>query len=162
MEQEKLYVIEEKTYEAHIDEAVHLYGLLHQLAFLAEKIKDRQDMDNLIDTARRYGKITDQMFDRWSIPGRYLVFGDKAGLARRRPRNCASWIPSVWITRPMRTNPIPDRLTHVSLFSGIGGQNLAEEEASFVMVYPREWANSLFWRSLFHWFHRGISLYGSE
>ena len=29
MEQEKLYVIEEKTYEAHIDEEVHLYGLLH-------------------------------------------------------------------------------------------------------------------------------------
>ena len=37
MEQEKLYVIEEKTYEAHIDEEVHLYGLLHQLAFLAGK-----------------------------------------------------------------------------------------------------------------------------
>ncbi len=29
MEQEKIYVIEEKTYEAHIDEKVHLYGLLH-------------------------------------------------------------------------------------------------------------------------------------
>lgn len=29
MEQEKLYVIEENTYEAHIDEEVHLYGLLH-------------------------------------------------------------------------------------------------------------------------------------
>lgn len=42
MEQEKLYVIEEKTYEAHIDEEVHLYGLLHQLAFLAGKIKDRE------------------------------------------------------------------------------------------------------------------------
>ncbi len=39
MEQEKLYVIEEKTYEAHIDEEVHLYGLLHQLAFLAGKIR---------------------------------------------------------------------------------------------------------------------------
>ena len=50
MEQEKLYVIEEKTYEAHIDEEVHLYGLLHQLAFLAGKIKDRRDMENLIDT----------------------------------------------------------------------------------------------------------------
>ena len=72
MEQEKLYVIEEKTYEAHIDEEVHLYG----------KIKDRRDMENLIDTARRYGEIVDQMFDRWSIPGRYLVFGDKADLAR--------------------------------------------------------------------------------
>ena len=67
MEQEKLYVIEEKTYEAHIDEEVHLYGLLHQLAFLAGKVKDRRDMENLIDTARWYGEIADQMFDRWSI-----------------------------------------------------------------------------------------------
>ena len=25
-------------------------------------------MENLIDTARRYGEIADQMFDRWSIP----------------------------------------------------------------------------------------------
>ena len=59
MKQEKLYVIEEKTYEAHIDEEVHLYGLLHQLAFLAGKIKDRRDMENLIDTARRYGEISE-------------------------------------------------------------------------------------------------------
>ena len=48
MEQEKLYVIEEKTYEAHIDEEVHLYGLLHQLAFLAGKIKDREDVEAFI------------------------------------------------------------------------------------------------------------------
>lgn len=82
MEQEKLYVIEEKTYEVHIDEGVHLYGLLYQLAFLARKIKDHRDMENLIDTARRHGEIADQMFYRWSIPGRYLVFGDKADLAR--------------------------------------------------------------------------------
>ena len=52
MEQEKLYVIEEKTYEAHIDEEVHLYGLLHQLAFLAGKIKDREDVD--LEPLRRY------------------------------------------------------------------------------------------------------------
>ena len=74
MEQEKLYVIEEKTYEAHIDEEVHLYGLLHQLAFLAGKIKNCRDMEKLIDTAWQYGDIADQMFDRWSIPARYLVF----------------------------------------------------------------------------------------
>ena len=32
MEQEKLYVIEEKTYEAHIDEEVHLEWLRNRLA----------------------------------------------------------------------------------------------------------------------------------
>ena len=90
MEQEKLYIIEEKTYEAHIDEEVHLYGLLHQLAFLAGKIKDLRDMENLIDTARHYGEIADKMFDRWKIPGRYLVFGDKADLAQLKTQElCA-------------------------------------------------------------------------
>ena len=78
MEKEKLYVIEEKTYEAHIDEEVHLYGLLHQLAFLAGKIKDREDVEAFIAAAKRYGQIADDKFDAWNIPGRYLVFGDKA------------------------------------------------------------------------------------
>ena len=59
-EQKKLYAIEEKTYEAHVDEEVHLYGLLHQLAVLVGKIKNRRDMENLFDTARRYGKIADR------------------------------------------------------------------------------------------------------
>ena len=88
MEQEKLYVIEEKTYEAHIDEEVHLYGLLHQLAFLAGKIKDRRDMENLIDTARRYGEIAEEKFQGWGIPGRFLVFGVKGMLsAAKNVRN---------------------------------------------------------------------------
>ena len=82
MEQEKLYVIEEKTYEAHIDEEVHLYGLLHQLAFLAGRIKDEEDVFHVLDTAKRYGEIAEEKFQGWDIPGRYLVFGDKADLAR--------------------------------------------------------------------------------
>ena len=86
MEQEKLYVIEEKTYEAQIDEEVHLYGLLHQLAFLAGKIKDREDVEAFIAAAKRYGQIADDKFDAWNIPGRYLVFGDKADLAGMKAR----------------------------------------------------------------------------
>lgn len=95
MEQEKLYVIEEKTYEAHIDEEVHLYGLLHQLAFLAGKIKDRRDMENLIDTARRYGEIADQKFcnhyppyqKAWAAGKRVVKFiGYDAGEGYRRDK----------------------------------------------------------------------------
>lgn len=82
MQQEQLYVIEEKSYEAHIDQKVHLYGLLHQLAFLAGNIKDRQGIENLVKTALWYGKIADQMFNCWNIPGRYLIFGDKTDLDR--------------------------------------------------------------------------------
>ena len=116
MEQEKLYVIEEKTYESHIDEEVHLYGLLHQLAFLAGKVKDRRDMENLIDTARRYGEIADQMFDRWSISGRYLVFGDKADLSQLKALELYELASSMWTVRMTRTSPMSDRFTRASFF----------------------------------------------
>ena len=75
------YVIDSKTYENHINDEVHLYGLLHQLAFLAGKVKDERDMENLLDTATRYGEIAEEKFAAWRIPGRYLVFGDRKDLA---------------------------------------------------------------------------------
>ena len=75
------YVIDSETYEKHIRDEVHLYGLLHQLAFLAGKVKDAEDMANLVETAKHYGEIAEEKFDDWLIPGRYLVFGDRADLA---------------------------------------------------------------------------------
>ena len=75
------YVIDSKTYENHINDEVHLYGLLHQLAFLAEKAKDEKDLENLTETAKRYGEIAEEKFAAWRIPGRYLVFGDRKDLA---------------------------------------------------------------------------------
>ena len=75
------YVIDSKVYETHINDEVHLYGLLHQLAFLAEKAKDEKDLENLAETAKRYGGIAEEKFAAWRIPGRYLVFGDRKDLA---------------------------------------------------------------------------------
>ena len=75
------YVIDSKAYENHINDEVHLYGLLHQLAFLAEKAKDEKDLENLVETAKRYGEIAEEKFAAWRIPGRYLVFGDRKDLA---------------------------------------------------------------------------------
>ena len=75
------YVIDSKTYENHINDEVHLYGLLHQLAFLAEKAKDEKDLENLVETATRYGEIAEEKFAAWRIPGRYLVFGDRSDLS---------------------------------------------------------------------------------
>ena len=86
MKNEKLYLISEDTYHKHIDEEVHLYGLFHQLAFMAGKVKDVDDMINLQDTAIRYGEIADEMFEGWSFPGRYLVYGDKADLSALREK----------------------------------------------------------------------------
>ena len=45
----KLYVINGKTYLNHINDEVHLYGLLHQLAFLAGRIKDEEDVFHVLD-----------------------------------------------------------------------------------------------------------------
>lgn len=75
------HVIDSETYEKHIRDEVHLYGLLHQLAFLAGKVKDAEDMANLVKTAKHYGEIAEEKFDDWLIPGRYLVFGDRSDLA---------------------------------------------------------------------------------
>ena len=75
------YVIDSKVYENHINDEVHLYGLLHQLAFLAEKAKDEKDLENLAETAKRYGEIAEEKFAAWRIPGRYLGFGDRKDLA---------------------------------------------------------------------------------
>ena len=76
----KLYVINGKTYLSHINDEVHLYGLLHQLAFLASRIKDEEDVFHVLDTAKRYGEIAEEKFQGWGIPGRYLVFGDPKDL----------------------------------------------------------------------------------
>ena len=66
----KLYVINGKTYLSHINDEVHLYGLLHQLAFLAGRIKDEEDVFHVLDTAKRYGEIAEEKFQSWGIPDR--------------------------------------------------------------------------------------------
>lgn len=81
MGQDMKYVIDSETYEKHIRDEVHLYGLLHQLAFLAGKVKDEEDMANLVETSKHYGEIAEKKFDDWLIPGRYLAFGDRDDLA---------------------------------------------------------------------------------
>ena len=129
MEQEKLYVIEEKTYEAHIDEEVHLYGLLHQLAFLAGKIKDSRDMENLIDTARHYGEIADQMFDRWSIPGRYLVFGDPKDLKDLMAKELAEATPV-----PVE-EPKPKKYKDEYIIPGYGFRMLVGDIHHLIVLY---------------------------
>ena len=52
----KIYIIDGKTYLSHINDEVHLYGLLHQLAFLAGRITDEEDVFHVLDAAKRYGE----------------------------------------------------------------------------------------------------------
>ena len=86
MGQDMKYVIDSKVYENHINDEVHLYGLLHQLAFLAEKAKDEKDLENLVDTAKRYGEIAEEKFSAWRIPGRRAESGGAHALDRRAER----------------------------------------------------------------------------
>lgn len=64
----KLYVINGKTYLSHINDEVHLYGLLHQLAFLAGRIKDEEDVFHVLDTAKRYRPCWHIAIRRWYAP----------------------------------------------------------------------------------------------
>ena len=65
----KIYIIDGKTYLNHINDEVHLYGLLHQLAFLAGRIKDEEDVFHVLDAAKRYGEIAEEKFQGWGLKG---------------------------------------------------------------------------------------------
>ena len=93
MKQDKLYIISGQTYLDHINDEVHLYGLLHQLAFLAGRIKDEGDVFHLLDTVKRYGEIAEEKFQGWGIPGRYLVFGDPKDLKDLTEKELAEATP---------------------------------------------------------------------
>ena len=80
MKNKKMYVISEDAYHNHIDDKVHLYGLLRQLAFCAAKAKTPLDAARLEENAILFGQIAEDMFKTWNIPGRYLVYGDTADL----------------------------------------------------------------------------------
>ena len=89
----KIYIIDGKTYLSHINDEVHLYGLLHQLAFLAGRIKDEEDVFHVLDAAKRYGEIAEEKFQGWGIPGRYLVFGDPKDLKDLMAKELAEATP---------------------------------------------------------------------
>ena len=89
----KIYIIDGKTYLSHINDEVHLYGLLHQLAFLAGRIKDEEDVFHVLDAVKRYGEIAEEKFQGWGIPGRYLVFGDPKDLKDLMAKELAEATP---------------------------------------------------------------------
>ena len=82
-----------QDYLNHINDEVHLYGLLHQLAFLAGRIKDEEDVFHVLDAAKRYGEIAEEKFQGWGILGRYLVFGDPKDLKDLMAKELAEATP---------------------------------------------------------------------
>lgn len=125
----KIYIIDGKTYLSHINDEVHLYGLLHQLAFLAGRIKDEEDVFHVLDTAKRYGEIAEEKFQSWGIPGRYLVFGDPKDLKDLMAKELAEATPV-----PVE-EPEPRKYRDEYIISGSGFRLLVGDIRRLIVLY---------------------------
>ena len=125
----KIYIIEGKTYLNHINDEVHLYGLLHQLAFLAGRIKDEEDVFHVLDTAKRYGEIAEEKFQGWDIPGRYLVFGDPKDLKDLMARELAEATPVTL------EEPAPKKYRDEYIIPGSGFRMLVGDIHNLIVLY---------------------------
>ena len=125
----KLYIIEGKTYLNHINDEVHLYGLLHQLAFLAGRIKDEEDVFHVLDTAKRYGEIAEEKFQGWDIPVRYLVFGDPKDLKDLMARELAEATPVTL------EEPAPKKYRDEYIIPGSGFRLLVGDIHNLIVLY---------------------------
>ena len=123
------YVIDSKIYENHIKDEVHLYGLLHQLAFLAGKVEDDEDMEDLIEMATRYGVIAEEKFRSWHIPGRYLVFGDPKDLKDLMAKELAEATPV-----PVE-EPKPKKYKDEYIIPGSGFRMLVGDIHHLIVLY---------------------------
>ena len=126
----KLYVINGKTYLSHINDEVHLYGLLHQLAFLAGRIKDEEDVLHVLDTAKRYGEIAEEKFQSWGIPGRYLVFGDPKDLKGLMDKE----LDEVVVVVP-EEEPKPKKYRDEYIIPGSGFRMLVGDIYNLIVLY---------------------------
>ena len=125
----KIYIIDGKTYLNHINDEVHLYGLLHQLAFLAGRIKDEEDMFHVLDAAKRYGEIAEEKFQGWGIPGRYLVFGDPKDLKDLMAKELAEATPV-----PVE-EPKPKKYKDEYIIPGYGFRMLVGDIHNLIVLY---------------------------
>lgn len=129
MGRNKLYIINGKTYIAHINDEVHLYGLLHQLAFLAGRIKDEEDVFHVLDTAKPYGEIAEEKFQGWGIPGHYLVFGDPKDLKELMAKELAEATPI-----PVE-EPKPRKYRDEYIIPGSGFRLLVGDIHNLIVLY---------------------------
>ena len=125
----KIYIIDGKTYLNHINDEVHLYGLLHQLAFLAGRIKDEEDMFHVLDAVKRYGEIAEEKFQGWGIPGRYLVFGDPKDLKDLMAKELAEATPV-----PVE-EPKPKKYKDEYIIPGYGFRMLVGDIHNLIVLY---------------------------
>lgn len=76
MNNENIYMISEKVYEATVNERILLYGFIRQLAFQIKRAETLEDFFHLKAAAALYGGQAEKLFETWDIPGRYVVYGN--------------------------------------------------------------------------------------
>lgn len=76
----KMYLIHEDDYIKHINEKLLLCSLVKQLTVHISRLAPNRGSKALTDVAKRYGDMTDNLFQSWGIPIKYLLLKTRTTL----------------------------------------------------------------------------------
>ena len=77
----EMYLIHGEDYISHIDDKVHLYGMMKHICHMVSKLPVNDCTKELKQMSARFDETTEEIFRRWGIPKSYLIFGDENDLA---------------------------------------------------------------------------------
>ncbi len=72
----EMYLIQTEDYIKHIDDKVRMYGFVKQLVHGISKLPATKGNQKIKEIAVIYGKIIEEQFASWGIPGSYIVTGN--------------------------------------------------------------------------------------
>lgn len=76
----EMYLIHGEDYISHIDDKVHLYGMMKQICHMVSKLPVNDCTRELKKLSAGFDETTEEMFRTWGIPKSYLIFGDEDDL----------------------------------------------------------------------------------
>ena len=77
----EMYLIHKDDYINHIDNQLHLYVMVKQLALHINRLAPNRGSKKISDMAKHYNALAESMFKSLGIPKSYLLFGDEDALA---------------------------------------------------------------------------------
>lgn len=77
----EMYLIHKDDYINHIDNQLHLYVMVKQLALNIKRLAPNRGSKKISDMANHYNAIAESMFKSLGIPKSYMLFGDEEALA---------------------------------------------------------------------------------
>ena len=76
----EMYLIHKDDYINHIDNQLHLYVMVKQLALHINRLAPNRGSKKISDMAKHYNALAESMFKSLGIPKSYLLFGDEDAL----------------------------------------------------------------------------------